>query len=657
MEAILLYIGKMILCSGVLFSYYQLFLRDRTFHHYNRFYLVGVLLVSLVLPLLKIDYFTIEVDSSMYILLSKFQNFNTANTENHDYIYLQYAAYALGLVSFFFLAKLAYGIVKIIQFKRTFSEENIQGIKFYQTNLLDAPFSFFRNLFWKDTILLQSDLGRQILKHEMVHIEQKHSIDKLLSEVLVAVFWFNPFFHIIKKEISLIHEYLADKKSVKNSDTKAFAQMLLASHFSGKVLPATSPFLSSNLKKRLKMLQKPKTKYSYARRLFALPILFVMAFAYLVNAKNREIRATNIEIEEAVKMIEQDTISPKKEVTAKLIEIQEKPKDIVELSNKLKEKSSELKALTPNSKEFSSKMEEINDLTGKISDIAKINAIEPRGEGYENMMKYMSDALNAKELFNGDFKFIESTSSKELKEQLAKNKEYFNSKEYKEAFEQGKDFFNSAQGKEVLKNMNFKLENITLKELELVNKEVSKRAAEANKLAAEASKIANEEIRKSNVYRLESVFYDDAKARQNLTKKEQKKLNELNKKQKELAVEAAKLAKERAKLLKTDKYITSSSRYTFTPATPKAPTPPKSPLKTEPGWMLNVNAYPATKGEGFSSNDSYKSDSYTKITIDGKEASKQDLKDLDPKKIDHISVFKNNNDGQKASEIEVTLKK
>ncbi|WP_232816203.1 M56 family metallopeptidase [Chryseobacterium capnotolerans] len=92
----------------------------------------------------------------------------------------------------------------------------------------------------------------------MVHIEQKHSFDKILIEVVTAVFWFNPFFHIIKKEISLIHEYLADKKAVKHSDTKAFAQMLLASHFSGTQLPAASPFLSSNLKKDLRCYKNQK---------------------------------------------------------------------------------------------------------------------------------------------------------------------------------------------------------------------------------------------------------------------------------------------------------------------------------------------------------------------------------------------------------------
>lgn len=300
---ILLYFGKVIFTSGVMFLYYQLFLKDKTFHHYNRFYLLASMIVSLLLPLLKVSYFTLEVNSNIYLLISKLNNIQSDKNTENDFIYISVIAFAFGLVAVFFLTKLIFGLVKIQLLKKKFIKENFEGISFYQTNLHNAPFSFFKNLFWKDTILIHSDLGRQILKHEMVHIEQKHSWDKIFLEIITSLFWFNPFFYLIKKEINLIHEYLADHKALKNSDTKAFAQMLLASHFSGKQLPATSPFLSSNLKKRLTMLKKSKTKFSYARRIFALPLLFAIAFIYMVNAKNKEIKSTNLAIEKLVSSI------------------------------------------------------------------------------------------------------------------------------------------------------------------------------------------------------------------------------------------------------------------------------------------------------------------------------------------------------------------
>ncbi|PWN61267.1 M56 family metallopeptidase [Chryseobacterium viscerum] len=406
MEAILLYFGKTILCSGVTFLYYQLSLKDKTFHHYNRFYLLAAIVISLLLPLIRVDDFTIEVNNDMYMLLDKIQNFNTEKNIDNGNLYFNIIFSALGLVSLYFLGKLIYGIFKIQQFKKQFQKESFDGINFYRTDLTEAPFSYFKNLFWKNAITLHSDIGKQILKHEMVHIEQKHSFDKIFIEIITSVFWFNPFFHIIKKEISLIHEYLADKKAVKQSDTKAFAQMLLASHFSGTQLPAASPFLSSNLKKRLKMLQKPKTKFGYARRIFALPVLFSVAFAYLVNAKNREIEETNLSIKKVVSEIKKDTVRPEKSGQEKITELkptsQEDQTKLAELDKKMKEKEKELKGLDPESDAFDKKIEEISALASEIGDIAanaEVNEYFNSAE-WKNQMKELEnmDPLDKKEL-------------------------------------------------------------------------------------------------------------------------------------------------------------------------------------------------------------------------------------------------------------------
>lgn len=300
METVLIYIGKMILCSAVLFGYYHLALKDRTFHHYNRFYLLAAVLASLLLPLLKMSYFTLEVNSNIYLLLSSLHYSESSVSKGNDTIYFSISLLAAGAVGVFLLSKLAVGIFKIRSFRRRFPKEELRGISFYYTDLEDAPFSFFKSLFWKNSIMLNSDLGKQILKHEMVHIEQKHSSDKLFMELLCSVLWFNPVFWLIKKELYLIHEYLADNKAVKNLDTKAFVKMLLASHVSGYAIPATNPFLNSNLKKRLKMLQKPKTKFGYLHRILALPLVFTMAFAYAVNTKNIEISELNADIQKII---------------------------------------------------------------------------------------------------------------------------------------------------------------------------------------------------------------------------------------------------------------------------------------------------------------------------------------------------------------------
>ena len=412
MEPILLYFGKMILCSAVMFAYYLLFLKDKTFHHYNRFYLLFSVVISMILPLVKVSYFTMETNKNLYLLLSRFNQTQT-QTNNYDITIYSIFYTIIGVVSVTFLIKLFLGILKINSIKKQFPKETIEGIKFYQTNLNNAPFSFFRNLFWKKSININSPVGQQILKHEMVHIEQKHSWDKLLMQLTKSIFWFNPVFYFINKEINLIHEYLADNKAVKNSDTRAFAQMLLESHFSGSVLPVTSPFLSSNLKKRFTMITKNQTKYSYARKLFALPILFFMVFAYMVNAKNKEIIETNKAIEIAVKQIKMDTIQPKqsefdslannhqRQTKANSDALQEDHLRMKAISKKMAEKGKELSALKKAKKEYSAEYKalenEMETLATQMEDVVNSDNYKRNIKGLEEHSEAMAKMYDSPE--------------------------------------------------------------------------------------------------------------------------------------------------------------------------------------------------------------------------------------------------------------------
>lgn len=608
MEALFFYFGKVIICSGVMFLYYQLSLKDKTFHHYNRFYLLSAMLISILLPLIKVEDFTIEVNENLFLLINKLQNFNANKTIDDDYIYFRIIFSGLGLVSLYFLGKFIYGIFRIQQLKSQFRKESFEGVNFYQTNLSEAPFSYFKNLFWKNSIVINSEVGKQILKHEMVHIEQKHSIDKIFIEILTSVFWFNPFFHIIKKEINLIHEYLADKKAVKQSDTKAFAQMLLASHFSGKTLPATSPFLSSNLKKRLKMLQKPQTKFGYARRIFALPVLFTVAFAYMVNAKNKEIKEVNNEIEQAVAEIKVDTVRPQKV---------EKPQEIItpkasfkvdghhkiaELSKKIEEKSKVLKTLNPESEDFEKNIEEIGKLSeeiGKVSSLKNYN----RAEVLQNM-----------------------------REQMKKSAEYFKSD----------DFRNAAR--EYAK-LGYNFPEVPL--------------PPASPTPPNFPKV------KMYSYNTPNIDYKNLPG---LTKKEIKKLEKLAKEKAELSARQAEVARQQAEIVREQSkkmlgnpWIISVDAHATTPKYSANTTYTESKTSTGAfnGKKLSDDSYSYSTGiDRFYINgkDAFE-EGNVKIIIDGKESSKEDMKALNPKSIRDMSINKNKVNGVDHNEISINTKK
>jgi len=617
METIFLYFGKMILVSAVMSAYYLLFLRDKTFHHYNRFYLLGTMVLSLLLPLLKVEYFTIETDSRILLLLNQLNQNSSQEVEN-TFNFWDFGALILGIVSFFLLAKLTLGLVKIHQLKKEFPKESIEGITFYNTNLHDAPFSFFRNLFWKKSILINSDLGKQILKHEMVHIEQKHSFDKLFVQIIQSLFWFNPIFYFIKKEITLIHEYLADKKAVKNADTRAFAQMLLASNFSGNVLPATSPFLSSNLKKRLKMLTQKNTKYSYARRILALPILFGVSFALLVNAKNIEIKKQNKAIEIAVQELKKDTVKEKD--VQKLLEAQQakinkasekikKENDkIATLNEQTRKKSEELQKIAKekgaDSYDYELKAKELENLGNEIDRIANSEAYQNNWKEFELNFTEMDKVFNSDE-FKNQFKMNEE-KMKELEKK-------FNSKEFKDKI--------------------IRIQKVRTPQM--MDVEVPEPITPP---------ISIEKLKNS--------------PNSNLTKEEIKKLDKLSKERAELSKKQAELAKKQAEIAKQQAEISRKYAQNNPWVISIDAVEPKTDVRKYPRLRADV-MYVDKNGNaeisGIKEMDLMPSPK-TKIYINGKLSTKEEMEKLKPENIATVNVNKNVNNGKEEGEIRIQTK-
>src|ERR1051326_8687186 len=69
MKSLLYYLIEVITCSGILYGYYHLFLRNKKFHIYNRFYLLIATAVSILVPFPNIPvYFTASETNSSFVL-------------------------------------------------------------------------------------------------------------------------------------------------------------------------------------------------------------------------------------------------------------------------------------------------------------------------------------------------------------------------------------------------------------------------------------------------------------------------------------------------------------------------------------------------------------------------------------------------------------
>jgi hypothetical protein len=90
----------------------------------------------------------------------------------------------------------------------------------------------------------------------------------------------------------MIHEFIADKKSVENGDAASLAQMLLTTAYPGQQFPLTNPFFFSPIKRRLKMLTNVKNpSFSYARRIVVLPLLSIVVLLFSFRTKEEKMIA------------------------------------------------------------------------------------------------------------------------------------------------------------------------------------------------------------------------------------------------------------------------------------------------------------------------------------------------------------------------------
>ncbi len=101
----------------------------------------------------------------------------------------------------------------------------------------------------------------------------------------MVLFWINPFFWLVKKELNMIHEFIADRKALKNGDTYAFATMILETAYPQQRFAITNNFFYSPIKRRLNMLTKSNLKVNYAGRISVLLLAAIIFLAFSLKIK------------------------------------------------------------------------------------------------------------------------------------------------------------------------------------------------------------------------------------------------------------------------------------------------------------------------------------------------------------------------------------
>ena len=268
------------------YALYKLVCTRDTFFRSRRFILIVSLVLPFILPFIDVREWLESRDRM--IMLTHFDysavlpeivvGSEAAETGNRVFVLSEWIGYLYLAGVLVLLVRLAIQAFSLYRLIIRMPEKEINGVCVKCLNDPSGPFSFFRWIFMNPAAVKEDEIS-EILTHEMAHVKQHHSVDVLLAEMVSICCWMNPFAWLLKREVRLNLEFLADRKVMEAGfATKSYQYHLLGLAYNHKY-GLSNNFNFSHLKQRIIMMNKKKSNAAghikYA--LFVLP-----TFALLV---------------------------------------------------------------------------------------------------------------------------------------------------------------------------------------------------------------------------------------------------------------------------------------------------------------------------------------------------------------------------------------
>ena len=283
---------EVIICSGLLYGLYRLLLEGRVAHRFARAYLVLSALFAIVVPLLELPILPAEAESNINIALTNnevvtetVESVAVATPENGiDWLVVVLALYAS--ISAIMVIRMVAGVVNILLLRRRCTIEHYREYNLAVNSSITKPFSFWRTIFVSTA---HKDI-EHILLHEQSHITHRHTIEKLLIELVRSIMWFNPFIHLAARALSQVQEWEADSDVLNQGvDIDLYRKTIFHQLFG--YTPDITCGLNNNLtKKRFIMMTTFKRgKSSLLRILAVIPIVVATILIFgSVHAKPKQ---------------------------------------------------------------------------------------------------------------------------------------------------------------------------------------------------------------------------------------------------------------------------------------------------------------------------------------------------------------------------------
>jgi len=277
MNAILIYLLEASICVAITVTFYKLVLSELTFFSFNRMILLGMLMLSFIIPALSFKLGNSILATQEFTLPMFLVGQQTDSAAQINWLSLLFYVYMIGaflmschLILGFFISQRLLGKSRLVKFHNYWIAIHPKFI----------PASFFGYILLPDFDPDKSE-QQQIILHESVHVRLKHSWDLLLMQFAKIIFWFNPLIYQFERSLREVHEFQADQGVTSTYSKKEYSGLLLQMITKGQGWHFMNNFNQFQTKKRIIMMSKPQSKKQEMRRfLLAIPLMALLFFVF-----------------------------------------------------------------------------------------------------------------------------------------------------------------------------------------------------------------------------------------------------------------------------------------------------------------------------------------------------------------------------------------
>ena len=306
-----IYLIKINVALMLLYGFYRLTVSRDTFFGLRRLTLWLIYAVVLMVPALNLEYWVRDTPTMVSMANVYADTFYPvvvvkAQASGITWMDMLLGIYWVGVAVL--SLRLVWQLFSIIRLAVISRKQEVEGITVHLLRGEGSPFSFFRWVFMYPSTMEGKQL-HEVMVHECTHVSGLHSLDTLFSELFSIACWFNPFAWLMKQEVRMNLEYLADESVLSDGNARKSYQyhlLGLAYRQSNESTKIANNFNLLPLKKRIKMMNKRRTsEIGKAKYLLFAPLAGVLLMVSNIESVAREIGEQIPEVAEVQQKAEQ----------------------------------------------------------------------------------------------------------------------------------------------------------------------------------------------------------------------------------------------------------------------------------------------------------------------------------------------------------------